>query len=106
MMVVRWTETAEEDLDQIYRFYKRESLRTAKNITAAIQKGAKRLEIFPRMAPIESSLSEFTRVYRSLTVMRLFKIVYFVDESKGEVVVVDIWDCRQDPGKLKERIGI
>jgi plasmid stabilization system protein ParE len=103
-MVIRWTTNAEERMDQIYRFYCKKSIRTAKKIADNIDKEVERLIVFPLLAPVESSLEGFAQIHRSLVVMKLFKIIYFVNNLTGEVIILDVWDCRQDPEELKKRV--
>ena len=43
------------------------------------------------------------RKYRGATIMKNFKVIYFYDEVKDEVRIIDLWDLRQDPRKLRVR---
>ena len=52
----------------------------------------------PKMAAIELHLEEFSHEYRSLTVMKNYKVVYFVE---NEIVHISaVWDCRKNPDIL------
>jgi hypothetical protein len=54
------------------------------------------------MAPIEPSLSGRSETFRALLVRNQYKIIYYVDELAGEVVIVTVWDCRRNPEKLTD----
>lgn len=45
-----------------------------------------------------------SHVYRSTSIMQRFKIVHFYIPSSNTVRIVDIWDMRMNPLKLKRRI--
>jgi hypothetical protein len=40
-----------------------------------------------------AALKRARAIYRSLTVKKHYKIVYFVNEEKEEIVVATVWDC-------------
>ena len=44
--------------------------------------------------------------YRSLRVRPHFKLIYFVDEPRAELHVVDFWDTRRDPNQLTTKLTI
>lgn len=57
---------------------------------------------FPEMAQAEPLLSEFIETYRSLLVRNAYKVVYYI---KNETIfIVAVFDCRQNPEKLKKGI--
>ena len=41
--------------------------------------------------------------YRGAIIMKNFKIIYFYNEEKDILWLVDLWDMRQDPRKLNLR---
>ena len=43
------------------------------------------------------------RKYRGAIIMKNFKIIYFYNEEKNILWLVDLWDMRQDPRKLNLR---
>ena len=43
------------------------------------------------------------RKYRGAIIMENFKIIYFYNEEKDILWLVDLWDLRQDPRKLNLR---
>jgi len=54
------------------------------------------------MAPIEPLLSEFSELYRSLVIRKTYKVVYYIADDI--IFIVAVFDCRQNPGKLKKDI--
>ena len=104
-MVVRWTEFAEDKLKQIFDYYLDVAgYNVAAKIVAKIKNSSDLLKDTPFMAPIEPYLEEYKVVFRSLVVSKIFKVVYFVDEKVGCVVIATIWDCRRAPSKLQEEV--
>jgi hypothetical protein len=64
-----------------------------------------RLERYPTSYSPESSLSHLTLLYRSCHMMRRrFKLIFFYDEAKDIVRIIDIWDTRMNPKVLVDRI--
>jgi plasmid stabilization system protein ParE len=57
---------------------------------------------FPQIARIEDSLKGFGVEFRSLVVLRRYKVVYFVEEDV--VYIFMIWDCRRNPEKFRQSI--
>ena len=41
--------------------------------------------------------------FRGAIIMKNFKIIYFYNEEKNILWLVDLWDMRQDPRKLNLR---
>ena len=41
--------------------------------------------------------------FRGAIIMKNFKIIYFYNEEKDILWLVDLWDMRQDPRKLNLR---
>lgn len=101
-MQIEWTDEAKEQLDTIYLMYEDVNLTAAVNIRQSLILSVRQLVEFPQMAPVEPLLKRRKIKYRSLVVGRLFKIIYSIDEET--IYIVGIWDCRQDPKKLKEKI--
>ena len=58
---------------------------------------------FPYIGPLDPDLSDVGQMtYRHLLTHSHFKLIYYVDEVKLEVHVVDFWDTRRDPTSLVE----
>ena len=97
-MTIRISKNAEEHLDNIFNFIcsvnERAAIDTYNTILDEIDFLAKQ----PRMAAIELLLEEFPREYRSLVVMRKYRVVYFIED---EIVHISaVWDCRRNPDTL------
>jgi len=93
---------ATQALKNIYEFLSRKSSRAAVIIHNEILDEIDRLLLFPQMAPIESDLKNKSFTYRSLVVHSIYKVIYRIEEQT--IYIVDIWDCRRDPSKLKKGI--
>lgn len=39
-------------------------------------------------------------LFRGIIIMKNFKMIYYYDDSKDQVWIIDIWDMRQNPKKL------
>ena len=99
-MKVLWTTFAESQLNDIYDYIQLKNPYAAAEIYNDILDESAMLARFPQMAAIEPLLSEFPEAYRSLVVRRNYKVVYYID-NKTTIYVVAVFDCRQNPEKLK-----
>jgi plasmid stabilization system protein ParE len=91
-----------EDMENIYRYYAEYSEIYAVDLYNYIIEEAELLKNFPHKAQREPLLEEYPEDYRSLIVWRSYKLVYFLE--KETVNVVAVFDCRQNPEKLKKNI--
>ena len=91
-MTIKWHVKAVGDLDKIYDYY------VTKNPRAAAILYNKILDAVEIIAPIEEMLIDFPEDYRSL-VVKNYKVVYFIKDDL--VLIVQIFDCRQNPIKFK-----
>jgi plasmid stabilization system protein ParE len=89
-------------MDEIYNFVSLISENVAINIYNEILDSVETLRLFPYIAPIEPYLNGFSKQYRSLVVKKRFKVVYYVKNKN--INIVTIWDCRQNPNRLKNEI--
>jgi plasmid stabilization system protein ParE len=101
-MEIEWQPEAIENVKKIYTFYLSKDERVANKILVDINVSVERLAIFPRLAAKEPLLAECEVDFRSLVVRRLFKVVYYIDEQNDKIAIITVFDCRQDPQKLKE----
>ena len=103
-MVVVWSPNAKDTLKSIFDYYLHAAGRKiAEKITGRIRHEARALGTMPLMAPKEEQLPG--NIYRSLLVNRKFKVIYRVNEAKKRVEIITLFDCRQDPDKMREGIG-
>ena len=64
-----------------------------------------RLERYPTSFSPEQLLQRMEELYRCCHIMSLrFKIIYYYDEPKDFVHIIDIWDTRMSPKALIRRI--
>ena len=101
-MKLIWSIPATMQLENIYYFYSQKNIEAATNIYNDIIDEAETLTKFPKMAPIEPILEDYTRKYRSLVVRKHFKVVYRIEEET--IYIAAVFDCRQDPQKLVSMI--
>ena len=98
---VVWSDSAIEELRNIYEYYySKASKKVADKITNSIVDKTIMLEITPRMGQKEELLAHFKQEIRYL-VQGNHKIVYLIKENI--VSIATVFDCRQDPIKLKIR---
>jgi plasmid stabilization system protein ParE len=76
--------------------------RSATRITAKIIAASAHLASHPEMGPVECRLEGLPYTYRSVVADKNYKIIYRIDA--GIVHIFSIWDCRQAPETLKERV--
>ena len=100
--VVVWTEFAESKLTIVFNYYKEKaSLKIATQITKEIVKASMKLEKQPFIGTLEPLLEARAKEYRYL-VQGNYKIIYFVEKEKNEVVIAHLFDSRQNPSKIEE----
>ncbi|MCD7931811.1 MAG: type II toxin-antitoxin system RelE/ParE family toxin [Tannerellaceae bacterium] len=97
-MKIIWTIEAVEDLDVIYNFYLTHSPTFVESVYDKIVNSAEQLLVFPEMAPKEQLLKDKPQSPRSLIVVRMFKIIYYIEEQT--IYIANVWDCRRDPDLL------
>ncbi|MCD8031113.1 MAG: type II toxin-antitoxin system RelE/ParE family toxin [Bacteroides sp.] len=102
MKKIVWSRPAIRGLKNIHSYYLTKNEKYADRLYRQIYKEVHLLADFPFLAPVESLLSGESETYRSLVVEKNFKVIYYIED---EVInIVEIWDCRQDPDRLKESI--
>ncbi|MDL2256161.1 type II toxin-antitoxin system RelE/ParE family toxin [Parabacteroides sp. OttesenSCG-928-G06] len=102
-MVIQWSDLAATRLEEIALYYKHErSTKAARKVISQIKEATNTLKDFPRIAAIESLLSDHPETFRSLIISDIYKVVYYIDE---EIVrIVTIFDCRQNPERLYDEV--
>lgn len=100
-MKIKWLDTAREDLLAIYGWYVRENPTAAAKLCRGILKSVDALADQPRLGHAEPLLEGLDYEFRSfLSASRIHRIIYFIDGDA--VFIFRIWDCRQNPGKLRK----
>ncbi|WP_395050910.1 type II toxin-antitoxin system RelE/ParE family toxin [Flavobacterium sp.] len=98
---LNWTEYSKNELRKIFLYYKSKSnLKIAKNKVEEISKQVLILEKYPFLGQKEELLSGRKQEFRYFLHSN-HKIIYYVDLEINLVEIVDIFDCRQEPLKIK-----
>jgi plasmid stabilization system protein ParE len=98
---LNWTEYSRKELRKIFLYYKSSSnLKMARNKVEEISKEVLILEKFPFIGQKEELLVDREEEFRYF-LYENHKIIYYVDLEKNLVEIVDIFDCRQEPLKIK-----
>ncbi len=78
-------------------------LKTARKWQTQYKEIKRLLEFMPKCYPIVAHFRNETMEFRGAIIMKNFKIIYFYNEEKDILWLVDLWDLRQDPRKLNLR---
>ena len=98
---LNWTQYSKNELRKIFLYYKSKSnLKTAKNIVEEISSQVIILEKFPYVGQKEELLIDRKQDFYYFLHYNN-KIIYYVDLEKNLVEIVDIFDTRQEPLKIK-----
>lgn len=99
---VVWTDFAETKLIEVFNYYKANvSLKVATQITKEIVQASLELEKQPFIGAKEPLLASRIREYRYL-IRGNYKLIYFIESNKNEVVIANLFDSRQNPQKIEE----
>ncbi|MBQ9204054.1 MAG: type II toxin-antitoxin system RelE/ParE family toxin [Prevotella sp.] len=106
MATIIWQNTAKKQLIENITYALAEFGETTANRWEKDVKAVEwRLKRHSVSYPLESLLSSRQKEYRYCHVMhRRFKIIYFYDNVKDVVTIMDIWDTRMNPSALIRRI--
>ena len=98
-MRIFWTETALNQLEDIFDFYLviADSNTTRKIVSAIVDKTII-LEKTPHIGQSEELLVKREKEYRYL-VEGNYKIIYWIEET--EIKIASVFDCRQNPTKMQ-----
>lgn len=97
-MKIRWTTKAENQLIEIYAYYKLNvSIKVAKSIKQSIFKRNEILLAQPKSSQVEELLKDRNYEYRYL-VEGNYKIIYWLENEIINIAVV--FDCRRNPQKM------
>ncbi|SMB82914.1 Plasmid stabilization system protein ParE [Pasteurella testudinis DSM 23072] len=101
---VYWTDFAKNELKQIILYYKSHAdTQIAKNIARKITDSAKKLGDFPQLGSLEPLLSRHSdgkeKNFRYI-ISTNYKIIYFINSSKNQIEIIDIFATKQNPEKL------
>ena len=95
-----WTDFAKAELRENFKYLKENaSFRIAKSENRKIILQTLRLKKQPEIGQIEPRLVNRTRELRYLTHQN-YKIIYWVNEQKKQIEIMDVFDTQQYPDKI------
>ncbi len=101
-LAVFWTRFAGNKLDHIYEYYKaKASSRIARKLITGIIDKTIGLEQNPYIGQNEELLSDRPQNFRYL-VFKNYKIIYWINLNKNRIEIVNVFDTRQNPLRIKE----
>ena len=100
-MKIFWTAFAKRELRNIFDYYKiKASPDIAQNLVIEIVEKTNALDFQSTIGQKEELLSVRKENFRYL-VSKNYKIIYWINEEKNRIEIVDIFDTRQNPLKIK-----
>lgn len=100
-LAVYWTKFSERELERIFDYYeKRVSYHITKKLTNGIYNEALKLGKRPEIGQIEELLKNRKQEFRYL-VYKSYKIIYWINNSENKIEIIDVFDTRQVPSKIK-----
>lgn len=95
-----WTAFAKNELQNIFGYYQEKAnYKIAKKLISEIVHETLRLKTKPYIGQIEELLAEREQEFRYL-VYKNYKVIYWINENKSRIEITDIFDTRQNPGKI------
>lgn len=97
---VFWTDFAKSELKNIFDYHKEKvSVKIAKQIVEQIVVTADELKSFPEMGAVEELLQSRPENFRYI-INTNYKIIYWINNTKERIEIVDVFDTRQNPIKI------
>jgi len=103
MKIVLILPRAMQRMEEIYDYYFQFSEVTAARIYNEILDRIELLAHFPFLGYVEQQFSYWGKFFRSL-IVKNYKIIYYIEDSENTIYIATVWDCRQNPDKLKYEI--
>lgn len=98
---IYWTDFAKSELQTIFKYYfKKASPRVAQELIESIIQHTKNLSTQQSIGAKEHLLEEREKEFRYL-VFKNYKIIYWHNLEKNRIDIVDVFDTRQNPIKMK-----
>lgn len=102
-LTVYWTQFAEDKLEDIFSYYsERASIRVARKLIGGIIEKSMELENSPFVGQKELLLADRIQEFRYL-VYKNYKLLYWVNQDKNRIEIINVFDCRQNPQKLNKK---
>ena len=100
-LTVYWTQFAENKLEDIFSYYESKAgLRVANKLVFEIVDKTIGLEKNPLIGQKEPLLATRPEDFRYL-ICKSFKIIYWNNNIRKRIEIVNVFDCRQNPEKIK-----
>lgn len=104
-LTVFWTSFSKNELQKIFRYYKEKAgIKVAKSIVLELLFESSKLTSHPEIGQREELLINRKEEFRYLLVKN-YKIIYWVNTQKNQVEIMDVFDTRQNPIKMKRIIS-
>jgi len=101
VLEIYWTDFAKNELQSIFDFYKlRAGLNIARKLVTGISKAVLGLSNQPNIGQKEELLANRLEEFRYL-VYKNYKIIYWINSEQHGIEIVDVFDTRQNPVKMK-----
>jgi len=101
-MKVFWTKSALNALFEVFTYYETNVSRTiAANIKNNILSSVRQLQTYPQSGTKEELLENLGEGHRCL-IRGNYKVIYKIENR--QVYITDVFDCRQNPEKIKRII--
>ena len=105
MNTCEWSKRAETELAKCAKYCVLTfGKKIAHKFVDSINHHAQLLSNNPHLGATERLLTDRKREYRSIVVHEYFKLIYFHNEKKSIIYIVDLWDTRREPRKLSQRV--
>jgi len=102
-LAVYWSRFAENKLYDIYNYYESKAgTRIARKLIAGIIDKTIVLDNNPHIGQKEKLLSDRPQNFRYL-VFKNYKIIYWINQNKNRIDIVNVFDSRQNPLKMRKR---
>lgn len=104
-MQIIWTNKSILEFSKIAEYIKYEfGYKAKEKFKKSVKRTEKIIKDNPYIKPQEELLLDDPRELRSILVNKLNKLIYFVDKENNTIYIADIWDIRQCPENLKNRV--
>ena len=99
---ILWTDFAKSAVRSIYDYYlEHVSRNLATKLVVGIVDETKQLQYQPKMGTLEPLLEKDPRDFRYI-LYKSYKIIYWFNEDRKAIEIVDVFDSRQNPVKINK----
>ncbi len=98
---IYWTDFAKEELRNVFNYHKsKANINVAKKLVLGITKETFKLKEQPEIGQKEELLENQLKDIRYL-IFKNYKIIYWINEEKNWIEILDLFDTRQNPVNIK-----